>query len=163
VLPSPEVRATLQSLDAFQQFKNLGYVIIDPGKKWEVEAAIKEHEGDVELRPLKEVLLQYHSPASPPAKVIFPDYAAYEKFFGNNMPRDVVAAWDTVNKCWCLCIGTMAGEHDPNAVVMVVTSKERPLKNLPWADLEKNLTELFSPEPAAPGARRASIGREDIT
>lgn len=163
VLPAEEVRNALKTTDVFRQVKDAAYVIVEPGKKGKFEAAIKPHAGEVELRPLKEVLLEYHSLPSPPAKLIFDDYNAYAKFFGDNLPRDLLAVWDAAKKCWCLCIGTMVGEHDPNAVVMVATTKERPLNNLPWSDLEKSLTDLFVPEPAGPGRKQhGGVAREEI-
>lgn len=160
VVPSLEVRAALASLDMLKDVATPSYIIVSRDRKAKFDSVIKQHENELVFVTLKEALLEYHSHAAPPQKLVFERYADYEQFFGKTMPRDILAVWDTLEQCWCLCIGAMVGESDPNAVVMFVTSKERRLKHLPWDTLTAKLSALFCVDAASQECRE--ITREPI-
>ena len=160
VIPRREVRAALASVDMLRQLTTPSYVIINRDRKARFDSIVSQYEGEIAFVTLKEALLEYHSRATPPQKLVFERYGDYEQFFGDVVPRDMLAVWDTIEQCWCLCMGTMVGENDPNAVVMFVTSKERRLKSLPWEELTAKLSALFCASAASDECKE--ITREQI-
>lgn len=162
VIPPPAVREALGAVDFVRQLTRPSYLIVGPDKRKSFDGAIRQHEQEIEFRPLREILHDYHSQTCPPVKLVFERDTTYESFFSDKIPRDLLAVWDAVKQCWCLCIGTMIGEEDPSAIVMVVTTKDRPLKNLPWSELEDKLSTLFCTDTPSGNEKCQSLIREQL-
>lgn len=160
LIPPPQVRDALASVDIIRRISVPSYVIIGRDQESRFDSVMRQHGGDIAFVSLKEALLEYHSRSERPQKLVFERYSDYEQFFGKVIPRDIVAIWDTVEQCWRLCVGTLVGEDDPNAVIMFVTSKERGLKNLPWDELTAKLSKLFCTHLESEDCRE--ITREEI-
>lgn len=143
ILPAEHVERMLTSVEMMKSLANPSYVILDRDEKEKVEEAIKDSLFEIQFKPVRDILLTYHSPSTPPQILKFDTFSQYQEFFGQQIPRDLLGVWDQVTKKWCLCIGSMVGESDPTAVEMIYMTEKRNLRHLPWELLTEKLSKLF--------------------
>jgi len=146
ILPSQKAESTLCSLDIIQKLANPAYVILDSEDMKKVEQAIQPDLTEMAFKPLRDILLTYHSQTTPPRVLKFDSWDQYEDFFGQQIPRDLLAIRDNTTSKWCLCIGSIMGESDPTAVEMIYMTEKRQLKHLSWDLLTEKLSALFLSE-----------------